>query len=270
MVGGVRRTKLGSQGLEVSAQGLGCMGMSAFYGPPKPEEDMIALIHYAVDSGVTFLDTSAIYGPHANEILLGKLGELKKLVEEGKIKYSGLPQPSEGPTPCSSNGPCGLETSGKILSPLAGKVQCVEELGIGIVAYSPLGRGFLSYGPSMIQDWAEGDYRTVGLVHIIVYTTYVAMLQLAKFCFFITMYNHSQGSSLRTWSTTKKYSSERPRWRLVAWVHCQGDDCWNTDFPGNFPVASGHRICRINGALASSPRALEHRVFIRANRVPGE
>ncbi|KAL8153315.1 hypothetical protein V2J09_011075, partial [Rumex salicifolius] len=46
--------------------------------------------------------------------------------------------------------------------------------------------------------------------------------------------------------------------------------CWNTDFPGNFSVASGHRICRINGALASSPRALEHRVFIRANRVPGE
>ncbi|KAF8007832.1 hypothetical protein BT93_K1730 [Corymbia citriodora subsp. variegata] len=68
----VRRIKLGSQGLEVSVQGLGCMGMSAAYGPPKSEPDMIALIHHAVNSGVTFLDTSDIYGPHTNEILLGK------------------------------------------------------------------------------------------------------------------------------------------------------------------------------------------------------
>ncbi|KAK3419551.1 hypothetical protein EUGRSUZ_G00123 [Eucalyptus grandis] len=49
------------------------MGMSAFYGPPKSDTDMIALIHHAVGSGVTFLDTSDIYGPHTNEILLGKL-----------------------------------------------------------------------------------------------------------------------------------------------------------------------------------------------------
>ena len=70
---GVRRIKLGSQGLEVSAQGLGCMGMSAFYGAPKPEPDMIKLIHHAIDAGVTFLDTSDIYGPFINEILLGKV-----------------------------------------------------------------------------------------------------------------------------------------------------------------------------------------------------
>jgi aryl-alcohol dehydrogenase-like predicted oxidoreductase len=69
----VRRMKLGSQGLEVSAQGLGCMGMSAFYGPPKPEPDMVALIHHAVAAGVTLLDTSDIYGPHTNELLLGKV-----------------------------------------------------------------------------------------------------------------------------------------------------------------------------------------------------
>ncbi len=157
----VRRMKLGSQGLEVSAQGLGCMGMSAFYGPPKPEEEMIALIHHALNCGVTFLDTSDMYGPFTNEILLGKalkggvrekvelaskfgilvadgkrevrgdpayvraacegslkrlevdcidlyyqhrvdtrvpievtMGELKKLVEEGKIKYIGLSEAS--------------------------------------------------------------------------------------------------------------------------------------------------------------------------------
>ena len=66
--------KLGSQGLEVSAQGLGCMGMSAFYGPPKPELNMVALIHHAVAAGVTFLDTSDVYGPHTNKVLLGKVG----------------------------------------------------------------------------------------------------------------------------------------------------------------------------------------------------
>lgn len=73
MAEAIRRIKLGSQGFEVSAQGLGCMGMSAFYGPPKPDEDMIQLIHHAINSGITFLDTSDIYGPHTNEILIGKV-----------------------------------------------------------------------------------------------------------------------------------------------------------------------------------------------------
>lgn len=68
-----RRMKLGSQGLEVSAQGLGCMGMSSFYGSPKPEPDMIALIHHAIHCGVTFFDTADVYGPFTNEILLGKV-----------------------------------------------------------------------------------------------------------------------------------------------------------------------------------------------------
>ncbi|KAL3634968.1 hypothetical protein CASFOL_022022 [Castilleja foliolosa] len=157
----VPRIKLGSQGLEVSKQGLGCMGMSALYGPPKPEPDMIKLIHHVINSGVTFLDTSDAYGPHTNEILIGKalkgisrakvqiatkfgittkdgkmdvrgdptyvraaceaslkrldidyidlyyahridtrvpievtMGELKKLVEEGKIKFVGLSEAS--------------------------------------------------------------------------------------------------------------------------------------------------------------------------------
>ncbi|KAG6419976.1 hypothetical protein SASPL_116490 [Salvia splendens] len=121
------KMKLGSQGLEVSKQWLGCMGMSAFYGLPKPDPDMIKLIHHAIQSGVTFLDTSDFYGPHTNEILIGKalkggvrekvqlatkfgiiyrdgkseargdpayMGELKKLVEEGKIKYIGLSEAS--------------------------------------------------------------------------------------------------------------------------------------------------------------------------------
>ncbi|GMY32162.1 IN2-2 protein-like isoform X2, partial [Fagus crenata] len=83
MAVGIGRIKLGSQGLEVSAQGLGCMGMSAFYGTPKPEQDMIALIHHAIERGVTFLDTSDYYGPFTNEILLGKAlkGGVREKVE---------------------------------------------------------------------------------------------------------------------------------------------------------------------------------------------
>ncbi|KAJ8645852.1 hypothetical protein MRB53_007600 [Persea americana] len=78
----VGRIKLGSQGLEVSAQGLGCMAMSGGYGPPKPEPDMISLIHHALRSGITFLDTSDIYGPFTNELLLGKaLKGMRKEVE---------------------------------------------------------------------------------------------------------------------------------------------------------------------------------------------
>ena len=69
----VPRIKLGGQGFEVSVQGLGCMGMNAFYGPPKSEDEMISLIHYAVSKGITFLDTSDVYGPHTNELLLGKV-----------------------------------------------------------------------------------------------------------------------------------------------------------------------------------------------------
>ena len=80
----VPRMKLGSQGLEVSAQGLGCMGMSMAYGERKPEADMVALLHHAVAAGVTFLDTSDVYGPHTNEALLGtalQVGEVRGKVQ---------------------------------------------------------------------------------------------------------------------------------------------------------------------------------------------
>ena len=226
----VGRMKLGSQGLEVSQQGLGCMGMSAFYGPPKPEPDMIALIHHAVQSGVTFLDTSDVYGPHTNEILLGKalkggvrekvelatkfgathsegkfvirgdpayvraacegslkrldidcidlyyqhridtsvpvevtIGELKKLVEEGKIKYIGLSEASASTIrrahavhPITA---VQLEWSLWSRDVEEDIIPTCRELGIGIVAYSPLGRGFLSSGSKLIENLPEGDYR---------------------------------------------------------------------------------------------------------------
>lgn len=72
----VPKMKLGSAGLQVSSLGLGCMGMSAFFGPPKPEPEMIDLIHNAVNSGVTFLDTADVYGPHTNELLIAKVSDL--------------------------------------------------------------------------------------------------------------------------------------------------------------------------------------------------
>ncbi|XP_068669399.1 probable aldo-keto reductase 2 [Aristolochia californica] len=225
----VGRIKLGSEGLEVSAQGLGCMGMSAFYGPPKPESDMIQLIHHAVNSGVTFLDTSDVYGPFTNELLLGKglkgirgkvelatkfgisfadgkreirgdpayvrasceaslkrldvdcidlyyqhrvdtripieitMGEIKKLVEEGKVKYVGLSEASASTIrrahavhPITA---VQLEWSLWTRDVEEEIVPTCRELGIGIVAYSPLGRGFFSSGAKLLDQLADNDFR---------------------------------------------------------------------------------------------------------------
>lgn len=227
----VGRMKLGSEGMEVSLQGLGCMGMSAFYGPPKPEPDMIALIHHALQNGVTFLDTSDVYGPHTNELLLGKalkggvrdkvelatkfgirildqgkfencgdpayvraacegslnrldthcidlyyqhridtnipievtIGELKKLVEEGKIKYIGLSEASASTIrrahavhPITT---VQLEWSLWSRDVEEEIVPTCRELGIGIVAYSPLGRGFFSSGSKLLENLSKDDYR---------------------------------------------------------------------------------------------------------------
>ncbi|XP_030463868.2 probable aldo-keto reductase 2 [Syzygium oleosum] len=228
----VGRIQLGSQGLEVSAQGLGCMGMSAFYGAPKSEPDMIDLLRHAVDSGVTFLDTSDIYGPHTNEVLLGKalkgglrervqvatkfgissadgkgnrqvrgdpayvrasceaslkrldidcidlyyqhrvdtrvpievtVGELKKLVEEGKVKYIGLSEASASTIrrahavhPITA---VQLEWSLWSRDVEADVIPTCRELGIGIVCYSPLGRGFFSVGSKLFENLSKDDFR---------------------------------------------------------------------------------------------------------------
>uniref|UniRef100_A0A0D6QSB4 NADP-dependent oxidoreductase domain-containing protein n=1 Tax=Araucaria cunninghamii TaxID=56994 RepID=A0A0D6QSB4_ARACU len=227
----VPQIKLGSQGFQVSKQGLGCMGMSAFYGPPKSEDEMIALIHHAVSKGVTFLDTSDIYGPHTNEILVGKaikgirdkvqlaskfaisfasggpevrgdpayvraccegslkrldvdcidlyyqhrvdtkvpievtIGEMKKLVEEGKIKYIGLSEASASTIrrahavhPITA---VQLEWSLWVRDVEEEIIPTCRELGIGIVPYSPLGRGFLSSGPKMVEALADSDSRKI-------------------------------------------------------------------------------------------------------------
>ncbi|GJW58442.1 probable aldo-keto reductase 2 [Tanacetum coccineum] len=227
----VPKMKLGSQGLVVSSQGLGCMGMSGNYGLPKPEPDMIKLIHHAVNSGVTFLDTSDVYGPHTNEILVGKalkeggmrdkvqiatkfgiqwndgkpevrgdpeyvrscceaslkrldvdyidlyyvhridtsvpievtMGELKKLVEEGKVKYIGLSEASAATIrrahavhPITAVQNEWSLWSRDIEDEI---VPTCRELGIGIVPYSPIGRGFLAAGPKVAENLTDGDLR---------------------------------------------------------------------------------------------------------------
>ncbi|KAI3523580.1 hypothetical protein L1887_01805 [Cichorium endivia] len=192
---------------------------------------MISLIHHAIEAGVTLLDTSDVYGPDTNEILLGKalkgpgvkakvelatkfgikyengnyevygdpayvraaceaslkrleincidlyyqhridtrvpieitMGELKKLVEEGKIKYVGMSEASASTIrrahavhPITA---VQLEWSLWSRDVEDEIVPTCRELGIGIVAYSPLGRGFLSLGPAMAENLAEGDFR---------------------------------------------------------------------------------------------------------------
>src|SRR5258705_4817190 len=68
----MKKRKLGKSNLEVSAIGLGCMGMSFSYGPPKDKQEMTSLIHAAVQRGITFFDTAEVYGPYLNEELVGE------------------------------------------------------------------------------------------------------------------------------------------------------------------------------------------------------
>ncbi|KAM7502326.1 hypothetical protein LguiB_001230 [Lonicera macranthoides] len=272
----VRRMKLGSQGLEVSAQGLGCMGMSAFYGPAKPDSDMISLIHHAINSGVTFLDTSDVYGPHTNEILLSKaltggarekmqlatkfgikfenglmnlcgdpayvraccedslkrldincidlyyqhridtslpievtMGELKKLVEEGKIKYVGLSEASASTIrrahavhPLTA---VQLEWSLWSRDVEREIIPTCRELGIGIVAYSPLARGFLSDGPKMVEKLSDGDFRK-----------YLPRFQPENLEYNTTLYERLHKLAVKKGCT--------PSQLALAWVHHQGND----------------------------------------------
>ncbi|KAK8576190.1 hypothetical protein V6N13_090667 [Hibiscus sabdariffa] len=210
----IPRLKLGTQRLEVSQLGFGCMGLSGAYNDPVPEDVGISIIKHAFDRGITFFDTSDLYGPKTNEILLGKalkqlprekvqlatefgiikldltgfvtngtpdyvrsaieaslkrldvdyidlyyqqrvdpntpiedtMSELKKLVEEGKIKYIGLSEASpetikraHGIHPITA-----LQTEWSLWTRDIEEqiVPLCRELGIGIVPYSPLGRGF--------------------------------------------------------------------------------------------------------------------------------
>jgi aryl-alcohol dehydrogenase-like predicted oxidoreductase len=225
----MERRTLG-QGLEVSAEGLGCMGMSEFYGVGDDAES-IATIHEALDSGVTFLDTADMYGPFTNERLVGTAikgrrdevvlatkfgnqrgedgaylringtpeyvraacdaslarldvevidlyyqhrvdrsvpieetwGAMKSLVDAGKVRFLGISEASSATIERAHavHPVAALQSEYSLWSrePEDGVLETCRRLGIGFVAYSPLGRGFLTDEAATRRD-AEGDFRS--------------------------------------------------------------------------------------------------------------
>ncbi|RVW95964.1 putative aldo-keto reductase 1 [Vitis vinifera] len=142
----------------VSKLGFGCMGLTGAYNSPLSDEDGISIIKDAFNKGITFFDTADVYGGNANEVLVGKhrvdtsvpiedtVGELKKLVEEGKIKYIGLSEAS--PDTIRRAHAVHPITALQMEWSLWSRdiedeiIPLCRELGIGIVPYCPLGRGF--------------------------------------------------------------------------------------------------------------------------------
>src|SRR5213080_2343381 len=227
----MQKRKLGKSGLEVSAIGLGCMGMSFAYGPPKNKQEMIALLRAAAERGITFFDTAEVYGPFANEELVGEglvpfreqvviatkfgfkigpkgeqtgldsrpehikevadaslkrlrtdvidlfyqhrvdpgvpiedvAGAVKDLIAEGKVKHFGLSEPGvqtirrahavQPVTAIQNEYSLWWRKSEHDVLPL------LEELGIGFVPYSPLGRGFLTGKMNENTTFDSTDFR---------------------------------------------------------------------------------------------------------------
>ncbi|HEU5350411.1 MAG TPA: aldo/keto reductase [Terracidiphilus sp.] len=226
--------KLGKSNLQVSALGLGCMGMSFSYGAPKDKQEMITLLRAAVDRGVTFFDTAEVYGPFTNEDILGEglapvrdkvviatkfgfamnadgrpgthglnsrpehikevaeaslkrlrtdvidlfyqhrvdpnvpiedvAGAVKDLIQQGKVRHFGLSEAGVGtirrahavqPVTALQN-----EYSLWWRKPEAEVIPALEELGIGMVPYSPLGKGFLTGKMDAATELASNDFRS--------------------------------------------------------------------------------------------------------------
>lgn len=221
--------KLGSQGLEVSAIGLGCMGMSQFYGPTD-ESESIATLHRAIELGCTFFDTAEVYGPFVNEELLGRAlagkrdqvvlatkfgfkikdgkssgtdsrpehirevvdaslkrlrtdhidllyqhrvdrrvpiedvaGTVGDLVKQGKVRFFGLSEAgadtirrAHGVHPVSA-----LQSEYSLWERNLEQdiIPALRELGIGLVPFSPLGRGFLTGEVKRAEEYPEDDFR---------------------------------------------------------------------------------------------------------------
>jgi len=230
----MQKRKLGNSGLEVSALGLGCMGMSGGYGPAADKQEMISLIRTAVERGVTFFDTAEVYGPFRNEELVGEAlapvrdqvviatkfgwdvdlktgehggglnsrpehikaategmlkrlktdhidllyqhrvdpnvpiedvaGAVKELIQEGKVKHFGLSEAgaktirrAHSVLPVTA---LQSEYSLWTRSPEAEVLPTLEELGIGFVPFSPLGKGFLTGKISENTSFSSSDIRS--------------------------------------------------------------------------------------------------------------
>ena len=227
--------KLGKSNLEVSAIGLGCMGMSFSYGPPKDKQEMTSLLRAAVDRGVTFFDTAEVYGPFSNEELVGEAlapfrgkvviatkfgfdlsggdnrpgvagvnsrpehirqavegslkrlkvdtidllyqhrvdpnvpiedvaGAVKELIQAGKVKHFGLSE-AGAKTIRRANAVQPItalqsEYSLWTRTPEKEVIPTLEELGIGLVPYSPLGKGFLTGAMNETTKFESTDFRS--------------------------------------------------------------------------------------------------------------
>ena len=231
----MQKRKLGKSDLEVSAIGLGCMGMSFSYGPPKDKKEMTDLLHAAVDRGITFFDTAEVYGPFTNEELVGDAlspirdrvviatkfgfdlsgrdnrpgaagvnsqpeqikqavegslkrlkidtidllyqhrvdpnvpiedvaGTVKELIQAGKVKHFGLSeagvQTIRRAHAVQSVTALQSEYSLWWRKPEAEVIPTLEELGIGFVPYSPLGKGFLTGKMDANTKFANSDFRS--------------------------------------------------------------------------------------------------------------
>jgi aryl-alcohol dehydrogenase-like predicted oxidoreductase len=230
----MQKRKLGKSGLEVSALGLGCMGMSFGFGPPGDKQEMIAVIRGALERGVTFFDTAEVYGPYTNEELVGEAlapfrkqaviatkfgfkldpvtgkqagldsqpahikevaeaslkrlktdvidlfyqhrvdpdvpiedvaGAVKELIQQGKVKHFGLSEAgvktirrahAVQPVAALQN-----EYSLWFREPEAEVIPTLEELGIGLVAFSPLGKGFLTGKIDENTKFDSTDFRNI-------------------------------------------------------------------------------------------------------------
>ena len=230
----MQKRKLGSSGIEVSAIGLGCMGMSFGYGPPADRREMVSLIHAAVEKGVTFFDTAEVYGPFTNEELVGEAlapfrgrvviatkfgfkpapgesrwapldsrpehirevveaslgrlkvdaidllyqhrvdpevpiedvaGAVKELIQQGKVKHFGLSEAgaktirrAHAVQPVAA-----VQSEYSLWHRLPEKevLPTLEELGIGFVPFSPLGKGFLTGKMSESTSFDRSDFRNI-------------------------------------------------------------------------------------------------------------
>ncbi|MFJ7978390.1 aldo/keto reductase [Peribacillus sp. NPDC096379] len=227
----MKKRLIGNSGLEISAIGLGCMGMSNGYGPASDKKEMISLIHAAIDRGVTFFDTAEVYGPYVNEELVGEAlesfkgkvviatkfgiqmengkqvldskpetirqsvegslnrlkvdtidlyyqhrvdpnvpieevaGAVHDLIKEGKVKHWGLSEAgvqtirrAHAVQPLTA---IQSEYSMMWRSPEEELLPTLEELGIGFVPFSPLGKGFLTGKIDKNATFASSDFRSI-------------------------------------------------------------------------------------------------------------